>query len=142
MPFCLATTFGLAARALENNPEFPTYPRPMSVNEINQGLALPYAAETLLGKGGSVFVLIIVFMACTSGWSAVLVAVASVFTYDVYGTYIKPKATGGRLLKISQITIIVWALFISALASIITQKSTISVNYLVTMSSFLDHPLD
>ena len=105
----------------------------MSTNEINQGLALPFAAETLLGKGGAFFVLVIVFMACTSGWSADVVAVASVYTYDVYGTYINPKATGGRLLKVSQITIVVWAVFIAALASIITQKSTISVNYLVTI---------
>jgi urea-proton symporter len=30
IPFRLATIIGLACRAIENNPSFPTYPRPMS----------------------------------------------------------------------------------------------------------------
>lgn len=50
IPFCLATTFGLVARALQNNSAFPTYPRAMTAAEVNAGLALPFAAQALLGK--------------------------------------------------------------------------------------------
>ncbi|MCJ1432657.1 hypothetical protein MMC27_002014 [Xylographa pallens] len=107
IPFCLATTFGLAARALETDPSFPTYPRPMTAVEVSQGLPFLYAAQALMGKGGSFFVLLMTFMACTSGFSADIVAVASVFRYDVYGAYINPNATGGRLLKMSHIAVVV-----------------------------------
>ena len=131
IPFCLATTFGLACRALENTPGFPTYPRPMSATEISSGLSLPYAAIALMGKGGGAFVLLMTFMACTSGFSADLVAVSSVFVYDVYATYIDPKATGGRLVKLSHATVIVWSLCMSVIATGIT-RTTIGVNYLVT----------
>ena len=131
IPFCLATTFGLAARALENNPAFPTYPNPMTAVEVSQGLPLPYAAQTLMGKGGAGFVLLLTFMACTSGFSAVLVAVASVFTYDVYGAYINPKATGARLVKMSKLAVVIFTVCIAIIATGIT-RTTIGVNYLVT----------
>ncbi|KAH9920685.1 Sodium:solute symporter family-domain-containing protein [Fomitopsis serialis] len=131
IPFCLATTFGLACRALENTPGFPTYPRPMTATEISSGLSLPYAAIALMGKGGGAFVLLMTFMACTSGFSADLVAVSSVFVYDIYGTYINPNATGGRLVKLSHLACIVWTLCMSVIATGITQ-TTIGVNYLVT----------
>ena len=77
IPFCLATTFGLAARALETTPSWPTYPRLMNEIEVSQGLPLPYVAQTLMGNGGAIFVLVMAFMACTSGFSADVVAVAS-----------------------------------------------------------------
>ena len=131
IPFCLATTFGLAARALEGNPAFPTYPNPMTAVEVSQGLPLPYAAQALMGKGGAGFVLLLTFMACTSGFSAILMAVASVFTYDVYGAYINPKATGARLVKMSQFAVIVFTVCIAIIATGIT-RTTIGVNYLVT----------
>lgn len=54
IPFCLATTFGFVARALQSDPNFPTYPNPMTASEIGSGLVLPYAAQTLMGKGGSI----------------------------------------------------------------------------------------
>ena len=131
VPFCLATTFGLAARALENTPAFPTYPRQMTEVEISQGLPLPYAAQALMGTGGAGFVLLMTFMACTSGFSADVVAVASVYTYDVYGTYINPKATGGKLVRMSHFAVIVWTVCIAIIATGIT-RTTIGVNYLVT----------
>lgn len=69
IPFCLATTFGLAARALQGSPVMHT----LSDLDVSRGLALPYAAQALMGTGGSVFVLIMTFMACTSGFSADIV---------------------------------------------------------------------
>ncbi|MCJ1320908.1 hypothetical protein MMC15_006249 [Xylographa vitiligo] len=131
IPFCLATTFGLAARALETNPAFPTYPRLMTAVEVSQGLPFPYAAQALMGKGGSFFVLLMTFMACTSGFSADIVAVASVFTYDIYGAYVNPDATGGRLLQMSHAAVVVWSVCMAVIATGIT-RTTIGVNYLVT----------
>ena len=73
IPFCLATTFGLAARAMQGLPQMHT----ITATDISQGLALPYAAQALMGTGGAVFVLIMVFMACTSGFSADIVCLPS-----------------------------------------------------------------
>lgn len=53
MPFTLATTMGILAVALENTPDFPTYPRRMTTAEVSAGLTLPYAAQTIGGKGGA-----------------------------------------------------------------------------------------
>jgi Na+/proline symporter len=81
IPFCLATTFGLAARAMQGSPQMHT----LTADDISHGLALPYAAQALMGKGGSFFVLLMTFMACTSGFSADIVSIAAVYTYDIYG---------------------------------------------------------
>jgi len=122
IPFCLATTFGLAARAIENTPSFPTYPRSMTAEEVAKGLPLPYAAQALMGKGGAGFILLMTFMACTSGFSADIVAVASVWTYDVYGTYINPKATGGKLVKMSHIGVVIWSICMAIIATGIVRR--------------------
>ena len=58
------------------------------------GLVPPAAALYLLGRGGAILMVIMLFMAVTSSGSAELVAVSSLFTYDVYRTYINPNATG------------------------------------------------
>ena len=81
IPFCLATTFGLAARAMQGNPSMHT----MTAEDVAQGLAFPYAAQALMGKGGSFFVLLMTFMACTAGFSADIVSISAVYTYDIYG---------------------------------------------------------
>jgi Na+/proline symporter len=81
IPFCLATTFGLAARAMQGMSQMHT----LTADDISHGLALPYAAQALMGKGGSFFVLLMTFMACTSGFSADIVSIAAVYTYDIYG---------------------------------------------------------
>ncbi len=44
---------GLLAVTLENTPAFPTFPRRMSSSELSAGLALPFAAVTIAGKGGA-----------------------------------------------------------------------------------------
>jgi urea-proton symporter len=66
IPWLTATTMGLAAIALESNPRFPTFPERMTEAEVSAGLALPYAAVALLGQGGAVATLLMVFMAVTS----------------------------------------------------------------------------
>ncbi|KAK1083594.1 hypothetical protein LTR48_006156 [Friedmanniomyces endolithicus] len=127
IPFCLATTFGLAARAMQGLPEMHT----ITTKDITQGLAMPYAAQALMGTGGAVFVLLMIFMACTAGFSADIVSVAAVFTYDVYGAYINPAASGVKLLRMSHLAVVIWSVCMAIIATGITH-TTIGVNYLVT----------
>lgn len=82
---------GLAALALENNPIFPTYPHRIPNADVTAGLVLPNAAVALLGKGGAGATFLLIFMAVTSASSAELIAVSSIWTYDIYQTYINPK---------------------------------------------------
>ena len=82
IPWLAATTMGLSALALENNPVFPGYPNRMSHADVTAGLVLPTAAVAMLGSGGAAAVLLLVFMAVTSAMSAELIAVSSIFTYD------------------------------------------------------------
>lgn len=84
---------GLAALALEGNPIFPTYPNRMPHADVSAGLVLPNAAVALLGKGGAGATLLLIFMAVTSATSAELIAVSSIWTYDIYQKYINPKVS-------------------------------------------------
>lgn len=84
---------GLSALALENNPAFPTYPNRISAADVLAGLVLPDAAVALLGTGGAATTLLLVFMAVTSAMSAELIAVSSIWTYDIFQTYISPDAS-------------------------------------------------
>ncbi|KAJ7108732.1 solute symporter family transporter [Mycena epipterygia] len=118
IPFGFATTLGLAAVALADHPSFPTYPNPMSASQITAGLASPFAASALLGKGGAVALLIVLFMAVTSCASAELIAVSSILTFDVYKTYVRPAATPQQLIFVSHIMICVFGLVMSIFSCI------------------------
>jgi hypothetical protein len=117
IPWLCATTMGLAALALENNPVFPTYPERMNPADVSAGLVLPYAAVALLGSGGAVCALLIIFMAVTSASSAELIAVSSIFTYDIYQTYIKPDASGRRLIYMSHVMVVTFGLLMAAFST-------------------------
>jgi Na+/proline symporter len=118
VPFGFATTLGLAAAALTNNPAFPTYPNPMSSSQVSSGLASAFAASVLLGKGGAVALLIVLFMAVTSCASAELIAVSSILTFDIYKTYVKPTATSTTLITVSHIMICVFGFTMAIFACI------------------------
>ncbi|KAJ3482736.1 hypothetical protein NLI96_g6774 [Meripilus lineatus] len=60
IPWAFASCLGLAARALINNPKFPTYPYPLSASQTSAGLAAPAAATVVMGKGGAVAILLAV----------------------------------------------------------------------------------
>ncbi|EOD43650.1 putative urea active transporter protein [Neofusicoccum parvum UCRNP2] len=106
IPWLAATTMGLAAIALENNPVFPTYPNRMDPADVSAGLVLPEAAVAMLGSGGAAGTLLLIFMAVTSAMSAELIAVSSIFTYDLYQTYFNPQATGKQLIYMSHSMVI------------------------------------
>jgi Na+/proline symporter len=89
----------------------------MTESEVTAGLTLPYAAVALLGSGGAVATLLIVFMAVTSAFSAQLIAVSSILTYDIYGTYINPKASGKRLVYISHTCVAGWGIVMASFST-------------------------
>lgn len=118
IPFGFATTMGLASAALVDNPKYPTYPNNPSSGQISAGLASAFAASTLLGKRGAVALLITLFMAVTSCASAELIAVSSILTFDVYKTYIKPKATPENLIFVAHVNVALFGLTMAIFAII------------------------
>lgn len=132
IPWLCATTMGLAAIALEGNPVFPTYPNRMDPADVSAGLVLPYAAVAILGSGGAVCTLLIVFMAVTSASSAELIAVSSIFTYDIYQTYFNPGASGKRLIYMSHAMVVGFGLFMAAFSTGLYYAG-ISMGYLYLM---------
>jgi SSS family transporter len=117
IPWLTATTMGLACLALESSPSFPTYPERLSDAQVSAGLVLPSAAVALMGKGGAVATLFLVFMAVTSAMSAELIAISSIFTYDIYKGYINPNASGKTLIFTSHCTVIIFSLAMSGFAT-------------------------
>lgn len=118
IPFGFATTLGLAAVALTDNPAYPTYPNKMTSAQISSGLAAPFGAVALLGKQGAVALLLTLFMAVTSSASSELIAVSSILTFDVYKVYFKPHATPEQLINISHMMICVFGLVMACVACI------------------------
>lgn len=116
IPMFLATTMGLTALSLQDTPAWPTFPNRMSSQEVSAGLVLPNAAVALLGKSGAVMSLLLVFMAVTSAMSAELIAVSSIYTYDLYRTYVDPKASSRKLIFMSHAAVIVFAYVMAAFA--------------------------
>lgn len=114
VPFCFATTLGMVALALRNDPDYPTYPNFLTSAQVGAGLPAPAAAYTLLGTGGAVAMLIVLFMAVTSALSSELIAVSSILTFDIYKIYMNPMAQGSTLVRVSHIGIIVWACITAA----------------------------
>lgn len=80
IPFTFATTLGLAAVALRNDPDMPL----LTAADVSAGLPAPSAAAALLGEAGASAMLVLLFLAVTSATSAELIAVSSILTYDVY----------------------------------------------------------
>jgi len=117
IPWLCATTMGLAALALETNPVWPTYPNRMPDADVTAGLVLPNAAVAMLGSGGAVACLILMFMAVTSTFSAELISVSSILTYDVYKTYINPQAKGRQLVLMSYAGVFFFALALAAFST-------------------------
>lgn len=123
---------GLSALALEKNPAFPTYPHRISAADVSAGLVLPDAAVALLGTGGAAATLLLVFMAVTSAMSAELIAVSSIWTYDIFQTYVSPAATGRRLIYMSHISCIIYAIIMAAFSTGLFYAG-ISMGYLYLM---------
>lgn len=85
--------------------------------DVTAGLVLPDAAVALLGKGGAVASLLLVFMAVTSASSAEYIAVSSIFTYDIYQTYFNPKASGKTLINMAHVCVVVYATLLASFST-------------------------
>lgn len=89
----------------------------MTTSEINAGYVLPYTVMAVAGKGGAFALLLVVFMCVTSTTSAELIAVSSIFSFDVYRTYINPRAHDRQVIGVSHWTVIIFSFFASAFAT-------------------------
>ena len=118
IPFGFATTLGLAAVALADHPQFPTYPNLPSESDISAGLASALSASALLGTHGAVALLLSLFLAVTSCASAELIAVSSILTFDIYKSYFHPEASPSRLIFVSKVCICIFGLTMSLFAVI------------------------
>ncbi|KAL6756843.1 hypothetical protein V8C86DRAFT_1810197 [Haematococcus lacustris] len=119
IPFTMATSIGLAGRALD---------LPLTIAESNAGLTPAAVAVHLLGQGGAFLLVLQLFMAVTSTGSAEQIAVASLFSYDVYREYFNPQATGRQLVLTSRIMIVVYAV-LSGVFAIILLKLKLSLGW-------------
>ncbi|KAF2086670.1 Na+/solute symporter [Saccharata proteae CBS 121410] len=119
IPFGFATAMGLGCAALTNTPSFPLYPNTLTSAQNSAGLSSPAAAIALLGKGGAVLMLILLFMAVTSSTSAELIAVSSLLTFDIYKTYLYPNSSSTKLVQISHYGIVIYAVFLGAFCCIL-----------------------
>ncbi|KAF9450855.1 urea transporter [Macrolepiota fuliginosa MF-IS2] len=127
IPFTFATTLGLAAVALRGDPDM----RVLTPADVSAGLPAAAAATALLGKGGAVALLVVLFLAITSACSAELIGTSSLLTYDVYVRYFNPKATEEQVFRMGHYMIAFWAI-ISGLAGTIFFYIGISMGWLYT----------
>lgn len=128
IPFLFGTTMGLAARALMAN----NLMQQLTDDQISAGLPAPTAAAALLGKGGAVAILILLFLAVTSAASAQMIAVSSVLTFDVYKVYLRPHSEHKHIGLITHAAVVIWAL-VMAIFGIIWNYAGIGLGWLYTM---------
>lgn len=75
-------------------------------------------------------------MAVTSAMSAELVAVSSIFTYDIYRTYFNPNASGKKLIFMTHLSVIVFAYAMAGFA-IGLYYAGISMGYLYELMGII-----
>ena len=107
---------GLSARVIETLPVFPTYPGTFTADQVASGFVMPYTIKALLGSSGTVGMLLLLFMAVTSTVSSSMIAVSSIISFDVYRTYINPKATDKQVVKVSHLGVVFHGVFITGFA--------------------------
>ena len=112
IPFSMATALGLAARALD---------LPISKDEANRGLVPPAVATHLMGTGGAFLVAFQLFLAITSTANSEQLAVASLFSYDVYKRYMNPSVSGMQMILVSRVMVCVWGVFSGIIACMLNE---------------------
>ena len=110
IPFALATSLGLGGIAT-NAAIYPA--------DSGAGLVPPATATVVIGQGGGVLMIIMLFMAITSTGSAECIAVSSLIVYDVYRKYFNPEASGARILMMSRIVCAVFGIFMGLVGVIL-----------------------
>ncbi|EME40912.1 hypothetical protein DOTSEDRAFT_74460 [Dothistroma septosporum NZE10] len=116
IPWCTGTIIGLSARAIEKTPIWIAYPDTLTLTQVNEGLVMPYVLESLLGKGATAGLLVLIFMAITSTVSSSMIAVSSIISLDFYRTYFNPKASDKRTLQVSHLGVVFHGCFMAGFA--------------------------
>lgn len=116
VPWCTGTIIGLSARAIENNPVWVLYPNTLTELQVNSGMVMPFVLKSLLGRGATVGLLVLIFMAITSTVSSSMIAVSSIISLDFYRTYINPHASDKKTLQVSHIGVIFHGTFMAGFA--------------------------
>jgi Na+/proline symporter len=110
IPFALATSLGLGGIATNA----AIYP-----GDSGAGLVPPATATVVIGQGGGILMIIMLFMAITSTGSAECIAVSSLIVYDVYRKYFNPEASGARILLMSRIVCAVFGIIMGVIGVIL-----------------------
>lgn len=108
IPFCFATTMGLAAIVLRSDERWPSYPEALTIGDLCSGLAAPAAAFTLLGHAGTVALLLALIWAVFTSLASEMIAVSSILTRDIYQLYLHSTATESELINTSRWCILLW----------------------------------
>lgn len=116
IPWCTGTIIGLSARAIEKTPVWYIYPNTLTDTQVNSGLVMPYVLRSLLGKGATTGLLVLVFMAITSTVSSSMIAVSSIISLDFFRTYINPRASDRRTLQVSHWGVVFHGCFMAGFA--------------------------
>ncbi|KAH8797346.1 SSS family solute:Na+ symporter [Xylogone sp. PMI_703] len=116
IPWCTGTIIGLSARAIEKTPVWFIYPETLTLTQVNSGLVMPYVLRSLLGKGATTGLLVLVFMAITSTVSSSMIAVSSIISLDFFRTYINPHASDRKTLKVSHWGVVFHGCFMAGFA--------------------------
>lgn len=114
IPVSMGLILGLGARACSMYPEWV----PLTDEEVSAGLSAVAAASFLLGRAGSVLILLMVFLSVISSFSGELIATLTLVSYDVYKKYIDKKASPQRVLLVSQVVVFAWGIFAAIIATI------------------------
>ncbi|KAF7920869.1 uncharacterized protein EAE98_008898 [Botrytis deweyae] len=116
IPWCTGTIIGLSARAIEKTPIWFDYPNTLTTTQVNSGMVMPYVLRSLLGKGATTGLLVLVFMAITSTVSSSMIAVSSIVSLDFFRTYINPAASDRKTLKVSHWGVVFHGCFMAGFA--------------------------
>ncbi|TGO42354.1 hypothetical protein BHYA_0009g00330 [Botrytis hyacinthi] len=116
IPWCTGTIIGLSARAIEKTPIWFDYPNTLTITQVNSGMVMPYVLRSLLGKGATTGLLVLVFMAITSTVSSSMIAVSSIISLDLFRTYINPAASDRKTLKVSHWGVVFHGCFMAGFA--------------------------
>jgi urea-proton symporter len=116
IPWCTGTIIGLSARAIENTPVWFDYPNTLTLKEVNSGMVMPVVLRSLLGRGATAGLLVLIFMAITSTVSSSMIAVSSIISQDFFRTYINPRASDRKVLKVSHWGVVFHGVFMAGFA--------------------------
>ncbi|CUS24971.1 LAQU0S23e00144g1_1 [Lachancea quebecensis] len=139
IPFALGSSAGLACRALLTHPESVTYPNALSTEEVGSGMPLIYGLASIFGKSGAAAGLLMLFLSVTSATSAELIAFSSITTYDLYRTYLNPRASGKQLVRASHASVISFGIFMAVLA-VIFNYINVTVSWLLSFVGIVLNP--